>query len=164
LLELYGWRRRANGDFLIGTRAGLIHVRRMALPFRYLPPKGPPRSTPKERTLAEWRGVNLAPLEKARANTAKPIGQVMNRVFEQARFPQRLEENQVLKVWNSLLDPGITAHAQPVGLARGTLFVNVDSHVWLEEIVRWRRREILERLRHSFGREMIKKISFRVAG
>jgi predicted nucleic acid-binding Zn ribbon protein len=63
-----------------------------------------------------------------------------------------------------LIDPAIAEHAQPVGLHHGTLFVNVDSHPWLDEIVRYRRREILNRLQHSFGREMIKKISFRVVG
>jgi len=51
---------------------------------------------------------------------------------------------------------------QPAGLRKGTLFVNVDSSVWLSEIVRYRRKEILDRLQHSFGREIIKKISFRV--
>ena len=54
------------------------------------------------------------------------------------------------------------AHAQPAGIRRGTLFVNVDSSVWLDEIVRYRRREILERLQNSFGRELIRRISFRV--
>ena len=44
----------------------------------------------------------------------------------------------------------------------GTLFVNVDSNVWLSEIVRYRRKEILDRLQHSFGRKMIQKISWRV--
>jgi predicted nucleic acid-binding Zn ribbon protein len=75
---------------------------------------------------------------------------------------QRRAEIEVLRVWNELLDPNIVAHAQPAGLQKGTLFVNVDSNVWLSEIVRYRRKEILERLQHSFGREMIKKISFRV--
>ena len=65
-------------------------------------------------------------------------------------------------MWNSLVDPQVAAHAQPAGLNKGTLFVTVDSSVWLDEIVRYRRREILDRLQHSFGREMVKKISFRV--
>ena len=59
-------------------------------------------------------------------------------------------------------DPNIVAHAQPAGLCKGTLFVNVDSSVWLSEIVRYRRKEILDRLQHSFGREVIARISFRV--
>jgi len=65
-------------------------------------------------------------------------------------------------VWNSLLDPNIVAHAQPVGLRKGTLFVNVDSNVWLAEIVRYRRKEILDRLQHGFGKNLIQRISFRV--
>ena len=54
------------------------------------------------------------------------------------------------------------AHAQPTGLNKGTLFVTVDSSVWLSEIVRYRRKEILNRLQHGFGKEMIARISFRV--
>jgi len=47
-------------------------------------------------------------------------------------------------------------------LHKGTLFVTVDSSPWLSEIVRYRRKEILARLQHSFGRDLISKISFRV--
>jgi predicted nucleic acid-binding Zn ribbon protein len=75
---------------------------------------------------------------------------------------QRRAEIEVLRVWNQVLDPNIVAHAQPVGLRKGTLFVSVDSNVWLSELVRYRRREILERLQHSFGREQVRKISFRM--
>jgi hypothetical protein len=42
------------------------------------------------------------------------------------------------------------------------LFVNVDSNVWLSEIVRYRRKEILDRLQLSFGKTYIQKISFRI--
>ena len=61
------------------------------------------------------------------------------------------------RVWNNLLDPTIVAHAQPTGLRNGTLFVTVDSSVWLSEIVRYRRKEILDRLQHSFGRDTGKR-------
>ena len=60
------------------------------------------------------------------------------------------------------IDPNLTAHAQPHNLHKGTLFVNVDSSVWLTEIVRYRRKEILDRLQHSFGKNLIQKISFRI--
>ena len=61
-----------------------------------------------------------------------------------------------------VVDPNITAHAQPTGLNKGTLFVTVDSSVWLSEIVRYRRKEILDRLQHSFGHDFIARISFRM--
>ena len=83
-------------------------------------------------------------------------------VLAHLRIDRRQAEAEIVKVWNHLIDPAITAHAQPTGLRNGTLFVAVDSNVWLAEIVRYRRREIQERMSHSFGSEMIKRISFRV--
>lgn len=75
---------------------------------------------------------------------------------------RRQAEAEIVKVWNSAMDPNIVAHAQPTGIRNGTLFVTVDSNVWLSEIVRYRRKEILSRLQHSFGREMVMRVSYRV--
>jgi predicted nucleic acid-binding Zn ribbon protein len=86
----------------------------------------------------------------------------MPKVLADLRMDRRHAEAEVLKVWNNLLDPVITAHAQPTGLNKGTLFVTVDSSVWLSEIVRYRRKEILDRLQHSFSRDFITRISFRL--
>jgi predicted nucleic acid-binding Zn ribbon protein len=127
-----------------------------------MPARGPSRLTARERVLAQWRGVHLGPLEKARTLAAKPVGSVLPRVLSELRIEHRLGEAEIARVWNHLIDPTITAHAQPVGLRKGTLFVSVDSSVWHCEIVRFRRHEILERLQHSFGRELIARISFRV--
>jgi len=112
--------------------------------------------------LAQWRGVDFAPLETARAVQARCVADVLPGVAKDLRLDQRQAEAEIIKVWNSLIDPNIVAHAQPVGIRNGTLFVNVDSSVWLSEIVRYRRKEILDRLQHSFGRNLIQRISFRV--
>ena len=114
------------------------------------------------RVLAQWRGVDYAPLEKARATPARRPGDVLPALLKDLRLESRQAEAGIVKVWNSLLDPAVTAHAQPANLHKGTLFVNVDSSAWLSEIVRYRRKEILERLQHSFGRSVIQKISFRI--
>ena len=86
----------------------------------------------------------------------------MPQLLKDLRIDSRRGEAEVVKVWNDLLDPTITAHAQPIGVRKGTLFVVVDSSVWLSEIVRYRRKEILDRLKHSFGPTLIQKISYRV--
>ncbi len=134
----------------------------MQFPSRHIPPRGPGRVSPRQRALAQWRGIDLAPVEEGRALRAKPVGAVLPKVLRDLRIDRRCLEAEVVKVWNQLLDPNIVAHAQPTGLRNGTLFVTVDTNVWLSEIVRYRRREILDRLQHSFGREFITKISFRV--
>jgi predicted nucleic acid-binding Zn ribbon protein len=131
-------------------------------PFRHNPPLGPGKVSPRQRVFAQWRGIDLAPLERAQALRAKPARAIMPRVLTELRIDSRRAEAEVVKVWNDLLDPTIVAHAQPTGLNKGTLFVTVDSNVWLSEIVRYRRKEILDRLQHSFGRDFIARISFRV--
>ena len=127
-----------------------------------MPPLGPPKLNPRQRALAQWRGLDLSPLEKVHGKGAKPVRTVMATVLTDLRIERRQAETEILKVWNHLIDPNITAHAQPTGLHNGTLFVKVDSSVWLSEIVRYRRREILERLQHSFGRDLIARISYRI--
>ena len=119
-------------------------------------------AAPRDRALAEWRRIDLGPMEQARAVTAKAAGDILPAVLKDLRMERRQAETEILKVWNHLMDPNVTAHAQPTGINKGTLFVTVDSSVWLDEIVRYRRREILQRLQHSFGKELIKRISFRV--
>ena len=131
-------------------------------PPKRIPPLGPGKASARQRVLAAWRGVDFAPLEKSRTASAKSAGAVMPQVLKGMRMDHRRAEAEVVKVWNHLIDPNICAHAQPVGLKKGTLFVNVDSSAWLSEIVQWRRKEILTRLQHSFSREFITRISFRV--
>jgi predicted nucleic acid-binding Zn ribbon protein len=120
------------------------------------------RPNARQRVLAAWRGVDVAPLEKARAFRTRTAGDVLPRVLTDLRIEKRRAEAEVVTVWNNLIEPDIVAHAQPTGIHKGTLFVTVDSSPWLDEIVRYRRREILERLQHSFGKDLITRISFRV--
>jgi hypothetical protein len=123
---------------------------------------GAPRADARQRVLAQWRGVDLTPMEKARAIRVRQAGDILPAVLKDLRIDRRRAEAEVLKVWNNLIDPTLIAHAQPTGLHKGTLFVTVDSSPWLNEIVRYRRKEILDRLQHSFGRDLITRISFRV--
>ena len=122
----------------------------------------PHKANARQRVLSQWRGIDLTPLETARAVRAQTAANLIPRLLKDLRLDVRQGEAEIVKVWNSLIDPVITAHAQPAGVRHGTLFVTVDSSAWLSEIVRYRRKEILDRLQHSFGRAMIQKISFRI--
>lgn len=130
-------------------------------PSKFVPPLGPRRATARQRVLAQWRGVDLTPVEIARTVRARSTGEVMPQVLKELRIERRQAEAEVVRVWNNLIDPNIVAHAQPTGIRKGTLFVTVDSSAWLSEIVRYRRKEILTRLQYAFGRDLIQRISFR---
>jgi len=134
----------------------------LPFPYRPSPPLGPGKRPRRQRILSQWRGVDVAPLEKAKALRTRPVSAVLPAVLKELRMDRRRAEAEVVKVWNNLIDGSIVAHAQPTGLHNGTLFVTVDSSVWLSEIVRYRRKEILDRLQHSFSRDFIARISFRV--
>jgi predicted nucleic acid-binding Zn ribbon protein len=127
-----------------------------------MPPPKKSAVRARAKVLAQWHGMDYAPLEKARATPARRVGEVLPALLKDLRMEARQGEAEIIKVWNSLLDPVVTAHAQPANLHKGTLFVNVDSSVWLAEIVRYRRKEILERLQNSFGKSVVQKISFRI--
>lgn len=131
-------------------------------PLKNIPALGPPKLSPQQRILAQWRGIDLSASERSLRPSARAAADVMPKVLADLRIDRRLSEAEIVRVWNHLLDPRITAHAQPTGLRKGTLFVSVDNNVSLCEIVRYRRQEILDRLQHSFGKDLIVRISFRV--
>ncbi len=123
-----------------------------------------PASSPRSRrqAITEWRRIDLTELEKAREIRGRAVGDVLPRVLQGLHLERKQAESQILEIWTRSLDPVITAHAQPTGLVKGTLFIAVDSNVWLDELNRYRRREILERLQHVLGRQVVQKISFRL--
>jgi hypothetical protein len=130
--------------------------------LRFNPLMPPPRKIPaRQKILAQWRGVDLEPLETAQAVRARSADKVVSKVLGELKMDSRRAEIEIVKAWNSLLDPAIVAHAQPANLHKGTLFVNVDNSAWLSEIVRYRRKEILDRLQLTFGKNYIQKISYR---
>lgn len=127
----------------------------------FVPKKGLPKPNQKQRALAEWRRIDLREQEGAAAST-RTVGSVIPDVVKRIGLDRKRGELEILKVWNNLIDPTITKHAQPANIAKGTLFVNVDNSAWLDEIVRYRRKEILHQLQTAFGKDAIQKISFRI--
>lgn len=114
------------------------------------------------RTLDQWRGRGFTSAETAWSTPAKSIETILPGVLGHLRLEQRLDESKIQTIWSQILDPTLVAHAQPAGFAKGTLFVHVDSSVWLNEIVRYRRHEILERLQTALGKTVVQRISFRI--
>jgi hypothetical protein len=129
--------------------------------FRVMPP--PRKVSARQRVLAQWRGVDLSPLETAKAVRARDAGKIVSKVLSDLKMDSRRADIEIVKVWNLLIDPNITAHAQPTGLnKKGTLFVSVDNDTQKYDIILYHAAEILKRMQYSFGLDKIKKISFRV--
>src|ERR1039458_585970 len=105
-------------------------------PFSFRPRRSqPPRSSPRQRALAQWRGWNWSADEIARQPSGTKSEAILPRVLAGLRMDRRQAEAEIVRVWSHQLDPNIVAHAKPAEIRRGTLFVTVDSSVWLDEIV-----------------------------
>jgi len=134
----------------------------LGLPPKQQPPLGPPRPTPRDKALAAWHGYDFAAVEKERPSTTRSAGELVPEVLNRLRLDKRRIEAEMVRAWDALVDPNIALHARPTGLRNGTLFVTVDSSVWLSEIARYRAKEILNQLQNCFGAELVKRISFRL--
>ncbi len=116
----------------------------------------------RSKILAAWRGIDLSAAEALRHYRPKSIADLTRDLVKKLKLEQRQSETEILRVWAESIDPNITAHAQPTNLYNGTLFVKVDSNTWLHEIIRYRRKEILDRMQHSFSSKKIQRISFKI--
>jgi predicted nucleic acid-binding Zn ribbon protein len=143
--------------------AAMVEPRRPSAPAPLLPHERVRRlAEARRQALAEWRGADMAPAEAAWRDAAKSTGDILPTVLQRLNLEQRLAESQILQVWDRVLDRTITLHAKPVGLRKGTLFITVDSNVWLSELVRYRYREILEKIQLSVGADKVERLSMRV--
>ena len=116
----------------------------------------------RQQVVNEWHRQDLTRTEVLWTDRSRPTSEVMPLVLTRLNLEQRLAESQILQIWDRVVDPTITAHARPVGLRHGTLFINVDSNTWLSELVRYRYDEILEKLQLTVGRDKVERLSLRV--
>jgi len=119
--------------------------------------------TPALRTqvLREWRPFHIdADLSGARSATAtnKLVPQVMKRLG----LEQRLQQSQVFYLWPHIVGSDVARHAQPVSLRHNLLVVAVDHPVWLQELSRFHKPLILQKVQERVGKKAVRDIVFRI--
>jgi hypothetical protein len=77
------------------------------------------RSPGCDKVLREWRRANTEEQEKLAQFKPNQTSDLVNKALKTLRLDQRTSESQILKAWNHLIDPTLTAHAQPVGIRKG---------------------------------------------
>lgn len=118
----------------------------------------------RESILSQWRHEEPKAWEKQNIHGMKSMDTLVKAVTDKLQLEKKLAQSEIFLVWKQVVDPRIASHAHPTGIKNGTLFVSVDSPVWLEEIVRFHRASILKSLRSAFSQSEIQKISFRCGG
>jgi len=116
----------------------------------------------RSRVLALWRGCDWVALEREMEDRAVRVGDLLPQLLRKLDLPRRRVEREIFHVWDKLIDPRIREHAHPAAIRQGTLYIQVDSSVWLAELHRFHRQEILRRLQEAFGPELIREVRFRL--
>ncbi|MGO8881830.1 MAG: DciA family protein [Desulfomonilaceae bacterium] len=92
----------------------------------------------------------------------KPAGSVLFETFRQMGLSSALARQSIVARWPNIVDSVVTRHARAERLMGDTLYVVVDSSVWMNELSAIKM-VLLEKLNSKLGRDVpkIKDIKFR---
>lgn len=90
------------------------------------------------------------------------IGDIIPKVIKKMGLTQRLKEAEVLRDWGVIVGDLIARHCLPVKLEKACLTVNVDSSPWLNELQKFSKPVILQKLQARLGQKAVKDIRFRI--
>ena len=113
----------------------------------------------RQRVLREWR-----PFANRNILIARPaaLNQLVPRVMKGFGLEKRLQQSQVCFLWPEIVGADIAHHAQPVSLRNGLLVVAVDHPVWLQELSRYHKQLLLQKVHERIGKDAVRDIVFRI--
>ena len=74
----------------------------------------------------------------------------MPRVLEELGLDQASQGAQLLRVWDSVLGPGLAPHCRPEGVRKGVVHARVRDSAWMQRI-QMEKPRILKGLREGLG-------------
>jgi len=113
------------------------------------------------RVLNEWRPF-FGDVHAPGFKSASSANQLVPLVMKQLGLEDRLQQSQVFFLWPTIVGSDIARHAQPVSLRNGLLVVACDHPMWLQEITRYSKPLILQKVQERFGKKVVRDISFRI--
>lgn len=113
------------------------------------------------QVLREWRPFGAAS-EPNNARTAAPPSKLVPGVMKELGLEQRLQQSQVFSLWAQMVGTDIARHAQPVSLRNNLLVVAVDHPVWLQELSRYHKTLLLQKIHATVGKKTVRDIIFRI--
>jgi predicted nucleic acid-binding Zn ribbon protein len=111
------------------------------------------------QVLREWQPfVRPEPV----ARLAMPLGKLVPAVVQGLGLSERLQQSQVFFHWPDIVGKDIATHAHPVSLRNKLLVVAVDHPGWLQELSRYHKPLLLQKVRDRIGKAAVKDIVFRI--
>jgi predicted nucleic acid-binding Zn ribbon protein len=91
----------------------------------------------------------------------EPLRDILARLFTARGWARRQERLQVETVWALVAGPEVAGQTQVQSFRRGILEVIVANAVLLQELVHFRRRQLLEQLRQRLPGAAVNELRFR---
>jgi predicted nucleic acid-binding Zn ribbon protein len=113
------------------------------------------------QVLREWRPLDGA-VEPLHQKSAAPMSKLIPGVMKGLGLEQRLQQSQVFFLWPNLVGADIARHAQPVSLRNGLLIIAVDHPIWLQELSRFHKTLILQKVQAKVGKKAVRDIVLRI--
>ena len=111
------------------------------------------------QVLREWQPYARS---EAPAKLAPALRQLVPAVMKGLGLEQRLHQSQLFHQWREIVGVDIARHAQPVSLKNGLLVVAIDHPVWLQELARYHKPLLLQKIRDRVGQAAIRDLVFRI--
>jgi predicted nucleic acid-binding Zn ribbon protein len=87
----------------------------------------------------------------------EPLAQLLGNTLQSTGLGKRLQEYRAVEAWDEVVGELVAEHSTATGIREGTLFVDVTSSVWMQEL-QLLRGEIVERLNAHLGRSFVKQV------
>lgn len=91
---------------------------------------------------------------------AKAAGELAAELLEKIGLKEKLWEQQLLDGWVEIVGDAVARRARPGQVFRGVLTIYVSNAVWLNELSRYGKPEMLAKLQSKFGAKQITDLRF----
>lgn len=88
------------------------------------------------------------------------LDEILPGLFKRLGMEEHHWEIALQDEWESLVGVAVAKHSRPGPLSAGVLTVFVDSAVWLNQLKRYSRREMLGNIQGRFGKTKIRDLRF----
>lgn len=75
--------------------------------------------------------------KKLRKHEIEALSLIVDRLLISIRQTAETQKNgseEILSGWNDIVGPQVAEHARPLKMAKGVLFIEVDSSAWLHQL------------------------------
>jgi predicted nucleic acid-binding Zn ribbon protein len=93
---------------------------------------------------------------------ATPVGEIIPQLMKKLGVESEHWQEVLSGSWEKLAGKAVAKHTRPGRFEKGTLVVFVDSSVWLNELSRYGKDDLLANLQKTFGADRIKAVRFQL--